>query len=80
MSSAIAALVAHVAFWALLAYGLVSGELTWRRAGIFFCLWLAGRVGLALAPPPLRDMFTSFVAILDIVLVFIVFKGDVRIT
>jgi hypothetical protein len=29
---------------------------------------------------PARAMFSSYVAILDIALVFIIFKGDVRLT
>jgi hypothetical protein len=43
-------------------------------------LWTGGLLGLPHAPyAPARAMFPSFVAILDIALVFLVFKGDVRI-
>ena len=47
----------------------------------FLLLWLVGLVGLPYAPyQPARAMFSSFVAILDIALVFTVFKGDVKLT
>jgi hypothetical protein len=73
----LAAWVALAGFWILLVWGLVSEELTWRGAGIAVALWLLGRVligwsGLALFP--------SYVAILDIALVFAIFKGDIRLT
>jgi hypothetical protein len=44
-------------------------------------VWIAGRVGLPLVPfEPVRAMFTSFAAALDIALVFTIFKGDVRLS
>ena len=46
---------------------------------VFLLLWLIGCVGLPLVTyGPL--LFSSFVALLDIALVFIVFKGDVRLS
>jgi hypothetical protein len=79
VSSGIAALVAHVTFWLLLVYGWFWDEVGPRGATIFLALWLAGFFGL----PFLRygeAMFSSFVAVLDVALVFIIFKGDVRLT
>ena len=49
---AIAAWIAHVAFWALLIAGVALGA----------------------------ALFSSFVAVLDVALVLLVFKGDIRIT
>jgi hypothetical protein len=80
-SPAIAAWIAHLAFWGLLGYGFAATQLTVKRVLIFIGLWLAGLLGLPLAPyEPVRAMFSSFVAMLDIALVFIIFKADVRIT
>ena len=78
-SAGVAAWVAHIAFWLLLAYGCILGELRARSSIAFVALWLAGLFGLPYVPyEPVHAMFSSFVAILDIALVFAVFKGDVR--
>ena len=74
-------MIAHVAFWALAAFGLVTGTLPAGRAIALLLLWVAGAAGLPYAPyAPARAMFSSYVAVLDIALVFIIFKGDVRLT
>jgi hypothetical protein len=80
-SAAVAASIAHLAFWMLQAYGCAVGELSARAAGLFSGLWLVGLFGLPYVTyPSVQAMFSSFVAILDIALVFAVFKGDVRLT
>lgn len=80
-SPAVAAWIAHLAFWALLVYGLVVQELNLKRASLFLVLWLAGLAALPYAPyAPARAMFSSLVAVLDIALVLTIFKGDVRLT
>jgi hypothetical protein len=68
---------AHVAFWVLLVFGLA--EIGQRRVVFFVMLWGVGymvshwfMIGALL--------FTCYVAVLDIVLVLLVFKGDVRLT
>jgi hypothetical protein len=78
MSSAGAArLVAHSAFFVLLLLGWFSGELSRKAAFVMCGLWVAGYVGSAYIPQgPM--ILTSYVAILDIVLVLMVFKGDIR--
>jgi hypothetical protein len=76
-STAIGFWIAHAAFWILLAVG--AAELGIRRAGIFLALWGIGYVGSAGLPSP-SSLFMSYVALLDVALVFIVFKGDVRLT
>lgn len=79
MSGAIGALIAHIAFWILLACGWFWEEL--RACGIaaFLVLWIGGWYGLRFVPHgPI--MFFSWVALLDVALVFIIFKGDVRLT
>jgi hypothetical protein len=78
-SSAIAGWIAHIAFWALVLLGALSGELRARPAAAFLILWLAGMFGPPYIPYG-AGLFSSFVAVLDVALVFIVFKGDVRLT
>jgi hypothetical protein len=75
-SSGIAALIAHVFFWLLLAYGWFWEDLGPVGVAVLLALWAAGFLGL----PYLSygAMFSSYVAILDVVLVFLVFKGDIR--
>ncbi len=79
MSAGIAALIAHAAFWVLLVYGWFWDELGPRGIAAFLLAWLAGFFGLPLIPYA-SGMFPSFVAVLDVILVFIIFKGDVRLT
>jgi hypothetical protein len=79
MSAGLAALLAHTAFWVLLAYGWFGEDLGPRGVAIFLGLWTAGLFGLQLIPNG-DGMFFSYVALLDIALVFLVFKGDVRLS
>jgi hypothetical protein len=78
-SAAIAAFVAHAAFWCLLIWGWFSAELRMRGLVVALAFW----IGAYLAAPALpfgAAMFSSFVALLDIVLVLVIFKGDILIT
>lgn len=71
--------IAHGAFWALVGWSIVDGRL--RRAALFVALWLIGYAGSGwIAGPPATMLFVSYVAMLDIALVLLVFKGDVRLT
>ena len=80
-SIAVAAYIAYWAFWVLLVYGLAVGELTVKRVALFLMLWIVGRFALAYIPwEPAHALFSSYVATLDIALVFVIFKGDVRLT
>jgi hypothetical protein len=78
MSSAAAALIAHAMFWGLLAYGWMLGELR-AAAVVFLAIWLAGLFGLPYLPYG-AALFSPFVAVLDVALALIIFKGDVRLT
>ena len=80
MSQAAAAWIAQASFWVLLAIGAVSGELNRRRVAVFVALWVAGYFGLPRISPITGLFVTSYVAVLDIALVFFVFKTDIRIT
>ena len=80
-SSLVAAWIAHLAFWGLLASGLLSGAITFVRALALLVLLIAGGACLRYVPyEPAHAMFSSYVAVLDIALVFLIFKGDVRLT
>jgi hypothetical protein len=72
--------VAQLAFWPLLGIGVMFGEIRWRGAVAFVLLWILGVFGLGDLLPS-GDLFvTPYLAILDIVLTLIVFKGDVRLS
>jgi hypothetical protein len=73
---AIGAFVALWGFWVLLVVGWVRGDLGVRGTAVFIALWLAGHLAAGLVLYGL--LFAPYVAILDIVLVFAIFKGDVR--
>jgi hypothetical protein len=78
-SAGIAGWIAHIAFWVLLPYGWLCDELGARGVAVFLLLWISGLFGF----PLLADggsLFSPFVAVLDVALVFIIFKGDVRLT
>ena len=77
-SAGIGALIARWGFWFLLLYGLARRELRPKHVAVFLVLWLAGCFGLPLLPIG-TALFTSFVAGLDIALVLMISKGDVRI-
>ena len=78
-SSAVAGWIAQIVFWALILLGVGSGELGIRGAAIFVTVWLAAYIGLPLVS--FGSLFlTPCVAVLDVVLVFLVLKGDVRLS
>jgi hypothetical protein len=74
-SPAVAWWIAHVAFWVLLA--LAAKAARWGIIGVFVALWVIGYVASGQITA-LSLFFMPFVAVLDIALVFIVLKRDVR--
>lgn len=72
------AFVAHLAFWVLLALGLAYGDFGKGRAAAMVGLWIVGFAGLPRIAWWAAPLVTSWVAVLDVALVFAVFKGDVR--
>ncbi len=72
--------IAHGAFWVLLVFASSREALRGRGVGLFVVLWVVGYVGVPRIAWWTGSMLASYVAILDIALVLIVFKGDVRIT
>ena len=67
--------VASLSFWILLAAGWLLGELQVRGVAIAVLLWCAGFAACRLLVPGL--LFTPYLAIVDIALVLIIFKGDI---
>ena len=67
--------IAHAAFWILLA--LAVRDRRWRTIGVIGVLWVIGYI----ASSQVRSLslfFMPYVAALDIALVFIVLKRDIR--
>lgn len=77
-SIAVAGWIALVGFWVLLPFGWVFDEIHARGITVFLILWCFARFGLPYFGA--GDFFITCVAILDIALVFIIFKGDVPLT
>jgi hypothetical protein len=76
-SPAVGVWVAQLAFWVLIIVGW--SEIGVRRAAIFLGLWIVGFVARSYVPLG-AGLFSPYLAVLDIALVFLVFKGDVRLT
>ena len=74
----VAAFVAYWAFWVLLLLGWLRKAFSLRGALRFVAFWLAGWFALRTVLD--GGLFTPYVAVLDIGLVFVVFNGDVRLT
>jgi hypothetical protein len=77
-SIAVAGWIAYVAFWILLIYGWMVDELHAPAITVFLALWITARFGL----PYLNGggFFITCMAVLDIALVFTIFKADVPLT
>jgi hypothetical protein len=76
----LAAWIAQIAFWVLVVLGIFYGSLSKKGAAAFVACWVVGYITLPRIAWWTGAFLTSWVAVLDIVLVFIVFKGDVRVT
>lgn len=77
-SAGIAAWIALFAFPALLILGWARGDLGPKALALFLPLGALVWFGLPRISPPGANYVTPALAVLDIALVFIVFKGDVR--
>jgi hypothetical protein len=77
-SASVAGIIAQVVFLGVLLVGFAYGELSARRTAAFLCLWLAGLMGSSYVP--YWFPFSSYVAILDMALVLMIFKGDLKLS
>jgi len=66
--------IAHVLFWALLLIG--AEEMGWPARVVYVALWLLGYAASAWLTAG-GVIFVSYVALLDVALVFHVFNGDI---
>jgi hypothetical protein len=78
-SAGIAAWIAKIAFLALLVWGATAGELRPKAITVFLLLGIGAWIGLPYLPGG-SDFVTSALALIEIALVFAVFKGDIRLT
>jgi hypothetical protein len=78
MSQAAAAFIAQVVFWVLLALGVSTRELSPRAGAVLLVVYLAARFSGSYRPYWLP--FSTCVALLDIVLVLVVAKRDIRLS
>jgi hypothetical protein len=76
----IAAAITQAGFWILLALGVYYGELRVRGVLAFVGLWLLGSLMIPRLSTNSAFFVPSWVAALDIVLVFLVFRRDIRLT
>jgi hypothetical protein len=67
--------IAHGAFWILLA--LAARDRRWRTISVIGVLWVAGYIA-SRQIAALSLFFMPYVAVLDIALVFIVLRRDIR--
>jgi hypothetical protein len=67
--------IAHVLFWVFLLIG--ASDIGWRGCAIYIALWLGGYLASSWLPG-VGAAFVSYVALLDIALVFHVFHGDIQ--
>jgi hypothetical protein len=70
--------IAHPLFYGLVFIGWFTDEISHAGALIWVALWFAGFLLLPRLLPGGFLLFPACVALLDIVLVFVVIKGDVR--
>lgn len=77
-SSILTPLIAHPLFWILLCAGWVTRELGHAAIVSFIVLWVVGMLVLPRLLVSGAGLFPAYVAILDIALVLLVFKSDVR--
>jgi hypothetical protein len=78
-SAAVGAWIAHITFWVLILWAYFTESLGPRASVAFALLWLVPNFALSFWPAA-APFFPSYVALLDIVLVFVLFHGDARLT
>lgn len=80
MIGPVGGLIAQLTFWTILALGLAFGEIGRRGLVTFVIVWCCGVFGLPRLGPTAALFVTPYIAVVDVVLVFAVFRGDVRLS
>ncbi len=70
--------IPFVAFWVVLIWSVIDGDLDAREGAIFVSIWAALLLGFLLLHIP-NFWFVVPMVLLDIVLIFKVFGGDIQI-
>ena len=76
----VAAWIAQIVFWAVMVLGYATGALQLRLTVSFLILWLIGYFGLPQLTSVGALLDTPYVAVLDIALILVVFRGDLRLS
>jgi len=79
-SVGIAGWIATLAFPGLLIWGFFADEVGPKAIAVFVVLGAVAWMGLPAMRPGSAYLVTSALAVLDIVLVLMVFKGDIRLS
>ena len=74
----VASAIAKLAFIGLMIAGVVSGELRTKGIAVFLALGMLAWFGLPYLPRG-ADFVTPALAVIDVALVFVIYKGDIRI-
>jgi hypothetical protein len=69
--------IGHITFWVLLVWAWITNSISVNARAVFLVLWCAGFFGLRFLPYG-EVWFAPYVAVLDIALVLVIFKGDIR--
>ena len=77
---ALGAWIAQFAFWVLLILGVIVRELSRRTVIFVVALWVLGFFGLSRVPTYGAVLVAPYTAALDVALVWLVFKGNPRLT
>jgi hypothetical protein len=72
------ALLPQILFFVLMAAGWYLGRLRSPQLVTFLVVWLAGLLAAGLLPL-MAPLFTAYVALVDVVLILVIFRGDIRI-
>jgi len=76
----IASWIAQFIFWTVMVLAYVTDALRPRSAVAFLALWAIGCFGLPQLTSSAAVLATSYVALLDVALVLVVFGGDLRLS
>jgi hypothetical protein len=71
-------LLALIAFFVLLGSGIAMGELTWLQAGLWSIFAVVAGVVMAVLQWS-AILFYVLLAVLDVVLILVIFHGDIKI-
>ena len=72
-------IVPVLVFFILIVFGLAANELSFRSTAVFLAIWFACRAVARMFGFPAAVLIVCDV-LLDVVLIFMIFRGDIRLT